>query len=85
MPPKRKSPAPGSIEDALRRLEEIAGLLQESDLPLEESLKLYEEGLRLSRLCAERLQEATVTVRRLEKDLMGTVKLISEEPEGEND
>ncbi len=85
MPPKRKSPTPGSIEDALRRLEEIAGLLQESELPLEESLKLYEEGLTLSRLCAERLQEATVTVRRLEKDLMGTIKLISEEPEREND
>ncbi|HEX9006112.1 MAG TPA: exodeoxyribonuclease VII small subunit [Bacteroidota bacterium] len=85
MPQKRKSAAPGTIEDALRRLEEIAGLLQESELPLEESLQLYEEGLRLSRLCAERLQEATVTVRRLEKDLRGTLKLISEEPEGEND
>lgn len=85
MAPKRKAPPPGSIEDSLGRLEEIAGLLQRGELPLEDMLKLYEEGLGISRTCAERLQEATLTVKRLEKDLAGTLKLISEEPGGEDD
>ena len=83
MAAKRKSGGPGSIEESLRRLEKIADILQQGDLPLEESLKLYEEGLSLSRLCAERLQEAALSVKRLEKDLQGTLKLIGEEPEGE--
>ena len=83
MAAKRKSGGPGSIEESLRRLEKIADILQQGDLPLAESLKLYEEGLSLSRLCAERLQEAALSVKRLEKDLQGTLKLIGEEPEGE--
>lgn len=85
MATKRKVPPPGSIEDSLGRLEEIAGLLQQGELPLEESLKLYEEGLGISKTCAKRLQEAALTVKRLEKNLAGTLKLMSEEPEGEDD
>jgi exodeoxyribonuclease VII small subunit len=85
MPAKRKGLPPGSIEESLRRLEEIADLLQGGELSLEESLRLYEEGLTLSRLCAERLQEAALSVKRLEKNLAGTLKIIGEEPEGEND
>jgi len=44
-----------TFEDAMRRLEEIAKLLEEGDLPLEESLEIFEEGVRLSRICNNKL------------------------------
>jgi exodeoxyribonuclease VII small subunit len=75
---KKTSSSSVSIEESLQRLEEIADLLQEGKLPLEESLALYEEGLTLTRACAERLQQASLTVRRLEKDLAGTLKIIDD-------
>ena len=46
------------FEDALKKLEEILRNMEGGDLTLEESLKAFEEGIRLSRLCAERLDEA---------------------------
>ncbi|HEX6771120.1 MAG TPA: exodeoxyribonuclease VII small subunit, partial [Acidobacteriaceae bacterium] len=36
------------FEDSLKRLETIVAQLEEGDLPLEDSLKLFEEGMRLS-------------------------------------
>lgn len=78
MATKKKSDQASSIEDGLHRLEEIADILQEGKLPLEESLALYEEGLTLTRACAERLQQASLTVKRLEKDLAGTLKIIDD-------
>ncbi|MGA9118274.1 MAG: exodeoxyribonuclease VII small subunit [Bacteroidota bacterium] len=78
MATKKKTTDVPSIEEGLRRLEEIADLLQEGKLSLEESLVLYEEGLNLTRSCAERLQQASLTVKRLEKDLAGTLKIIDE-------
>ncbi len=44
-----------TFEDAMRRLEEIARLLEAGDLPLEESLRIFEEGVRLSRICNSKL------------------------------
>ncbi len=38
-----------TFEEAMRRLEEIAGLLESGDAPLEEAMRLYEEGVRLSK------------------------------------
>ena len=46
------------FEDALTRLEEIVEKLEEGDLPLEESLSAFEEGIKLSRVCAKLLNEA---------------------------
>ncbi len=85
MATKKKSDAAPSIEDALRRLEEIADILQEGKRPLEESLALYEEGLTLTRACAERLQQVSLTVKRLEKDLAGTLKIIDDTAELPNE
>lgn len=47
-----------SFEEALARLEEIVREMEEADLPLEKSLAVFEEGVRLSRLLHERLNEA---------------------------
>lgn len=46
------------FEQALRRLEEIVAELEKGELPLEKSLELFEEGVRLSKFCSERLDEA---------------------------
>jgi exodeoxyribonuclease VII small subunit len=46
------------FEAALERLERIVKHLEEGDLPLEESLRLFEEGVALTRQCSARLEEA---------------------------
>lgn len=46
------------FEDALRKLEELLRKMEGGDMPLEESLKAFEEGIRLSRFCTERLDDA---------------------------
>ena len=46
------------FEAAIAELESIVKKLEEGDLPLETSLKLYERGVQLSRFCHSRLEEA---------------------------
>jgi exodeoxyribonuclease VII small subunit len=47
-----------TFEASLAELEKIVRRLEEGDLPLEESLELFEKGVRLSRECRERLNQA---------------------------
>jgi exodeoxyribonuclease VII small subunit len=46
------------FESALAELESIVTKLEQGDLPLEQSLRLYERGVQLSRFCHARLEEA---------------------------
>ena len=62
------------FETALARLEEIVQELEQGDLPLEQSLKLFEEGIKLSRICNARLEEAERKVEVLLKDKTGSLK-----------
>ena len=55
------------FEEALKRLEKIVGELESGKLPLEESLKRYEEGVRLARFCHKTLQAAQKKVQVLTK------------------
>ncbi|MBI3995428.1 MAG: exodeoxyribonuclease VII small subunit [Nitrospirae bacterium] len=59
------------FEDALARLETIVGQLEKGDLPLEESLKIFEEGVRLSKNCLKMLEEAERKVEILLQDKDG--------------
>ena len=59
---------PKSFEASLEALEEIVHQLEGGDLPLEKSLELFEDGIRLSRQCQERLNQAE---RRIEVLLRG--------------
>jgi exodeoxyribonuclease VII small subunit len=52
------SEAPPTFEAALARLEEIVRLLEDGDMPLERALEVFEEGIRLSRFCHGKLQDA---------------------------
>lgn len=47
-----------TFEQSLAELEQIVGKLENGDLPLEESLELFEKGIKLSRECRERLTHA---------------------------
>lgn len=47
-----------SFEEAYQRLEKIADKLNSSDLPLDEAVNLYEEGIKLSKYCADALEAA---------------------------
>ena len=60
-----------TFEQALQQLEQIVQKLEKGELPLEESLKLYEEGIRLSRLCHAKLEEAEGRIELLMKDARG--------------
>lgn len=53
------------FEKKLGRLEEIVQKMERGDLALEESLKLFEEGVKLSRECQTRLTEAEAQVKKL--------------------
>ena len=46
------------FEDAMERLEEIVQGLEDGDLPLEGALKSFEEGMKLVKFCAHKLEEA---------------------------
>lgn len=59
------------FEDALKRLEEIVDTLDKGDIPLERSLKIFEEGVRLSRLCNKMLDKAEKKVEILMRDEKG--------------
>jgi exodeoxyribonuclease VII small subunit len=60
-----------TFEEALTSLEKIVERLEKGELALEESLKLYEEGIRLSRLCHGKLEEAEGKIETLLKDAKG--------------
>ena len=73
------------FEDALKKLEEIVKEMESGDLTLEESLKSFEEGVRLSRFCAKKLDEAERRIDILLKNKEGLeIQPFEEESESNN-
>ena len=58
-----------NFEDKLSRLEEITSSLENSEIGLEQSIQLFEEGVKLSTECFSILQKAELKVNVLKKDL----------------
>lgn len=71
------------FEDALKRLEEIVDTLEKGELSLEKSLKIFEEGVRLSRLCGKMLDKAEKKVEMLVRSESGELESRPFEREGE--
>ncbi len=73
------------FEDCLTRLEQIVTSLEGGNLSLEESLKVYEEGVSLARHCARYLDDAERRIEILAKDDAGSLgtRPFTWEPEGE--
>jgi exodeoxyribonuclease VII small subunit len=55
---RSKNMAKDKFEEALGRLEDIVKKMEAGDMTLEESLKAFEEGIKLARLCSRKLDEA---------------------------
>jgi exodeoxyribonuclease VII small subunit len=62
-----------NFEKALQQLEEIVQELEAGDLPLEKALKRFEDGIRLSKLCAQKLDETEKRVTLLMRDSAGNL------------
>ena len=61
------------FEDCLARLEQVVAALESGNLPLEESLKVFEEGVSLARQCARYLEDAERRIEMLAKDETGAL------------
>jgi len=66
-----------TFEQSLDELEKIVKQLEDGDLPLEKSLELFENGVKLSRECRERLTNAERRIEVLMKEPDGTISLES--------
>jgi len=72
---------PDSFEDSLARLETIVTDLEGGDLPLEEALKLFEEGIGVVKRCTRKLDEAEKRVEVLLKTADGEMTTAALDPE----
>lgn len=63
-----------SFEESLKKLESIIGKLEQGDLPLDESVRLFEEGVKLSDACKADLETAEGKVQMLLKQKDGSMK-----------
>jgi len=70
------------FEEALNKLEKIVSKLEDGDIPLEESLRLFEEGVRLSRFCNQKLDEAEKRVEILLRGKEGVLEPQAFDPAG---
>ncbi len=82
MSAQKKQPG---FEKSLNRLEQIVERLDSDELELEESLKLFEEGVALAAELGKRLDQAERKVTLLLKDKQGELLQTPFEPEGEED
>ena len=64
-----KKKSSDNFEDKLARLEEITTSLENSEIGLEDSILLFEEGVKLSKECLSVLEKAELKVTTLKKDL----------------
>jgi len=70
-----KKIAKNSLESSLKRLEEIVEKLEHGDASLDDAVVLYEEGIQISKECAERLKTAELKIKKLSKDIEGQFTL----------
>ncbi|GAB3791457.1 exodeoxyribonuclease VII small subunit [Virgibacillus kimchii] len=47
-----------SFEEAMEKLEEIVSKLEEGEVPLEKAINYYQEGMKLSKICSDKLENA---------------------------
>ncbi len=64
-------PKERTFEDAVSELEKTVDLLENGDVSLDEAVKLFEEGMKISKECHERLEKAEQKVKLLTEDKDG--------------
>ena len=70
-----------SFEEAYSRLEETVHVLEEGGLSLAEATRLFEDGMRLARICNELLSSAELRITRLQTAFGEQMRLLTEEKE----
>ena len=83
-PKKLDPPKKPDFERSLARLEEVVRKLESPQLSLDDAMKLFEEGVGLSRECQKQLEEAEARVEILLKKADGKLAAEPFEPEGES-
>ncbi len=71
MPRKAKS-KDVQFEASLERLEEIVDKLEGGEVPLSEAISLYEEGIKLSKICLKQLNEVELKLKKISTELDGS-------------
>jgi exodeoxyribonuclease VII small subunit len=64
-----KTKSTKSFEEKLKRLEQISEMLESGEVPLEESISLFEEGIKLSKECLTILENAELKITQLKKEV----------------
>ena len=64
------------FEKAIQRLEKIVDDLEKGELDIDKSLEIFEEGIKMSRVCSKKLNEAESKIEKLTRDQKG--ELVSE-------
>jgi exodeoxyribonuclease VII small subunit len=70
-----KKAVKNSLESSLKRLEEIVETLECGDASLDDAVILYEEGVQISKQCAEKLKAAELKIKKLSKEIDGQFSL----------
>jgi exodeoxyribonuclease VII small subunit len=76
-----KKQTKNSLEHSLKRLEEIVESLEGGTVSLDEAVELYEEGIVLSKACAEKLKATELKIKKLGKTVDGQFTLDETEEE----
>jgi exodeoxyribonuclease VII small subunit len=71
MPKRPQIKKEHTFEQRMERLEEIVQMIERGEIPLDEVMKLYEEGVNLSRQCLDQLRQTEIKLKTLGKDLTG--------------
>lgn len=74
MAEQRDEHAEMTFEQAMERLELIAQKLESGDVPLEEAIELFQEGMTLSRLCGQKLEQVERKIEMLVEGEEGFVR-----------
>ena len=75
----KKSPAPKTSEEAIKRLETLTQAMQNSEMPLEEALAAYQEGNELVKYCQTKLAEVEQKLQVLDADGLKELTLNADE------
>ena len=67
-----------SFEYSLKRLQQIVETLEEGSVSLEDVMKMYEEGVELSKRCLMQLQQVELRLKKLSKEMNGRFQLSDE-------
>lgn len=84
MPPRKHTtnqPKPLPFEEAYAQLEQTVKALEAGGIPLDDATRLFEEGMRLARICQEHLAATELKVTRLQRSYGEQMGFVPEAPE----